>query len=265
MELIGYLIALIAGILLGLIGGGGSIIIVPLLIFIFHIEPLLATTYSLFIVGASSLSGVFSKYKKGLVDFKAAFIFGLPSATAVFFTRKFVIPIIPRTIANINGLVITKQSLLLLIFGTLMILASLSMILGKNKDNGLSNKRPIRPFMVILQGGLEGIITGLVGAGGGFLIIAILVLFSRLSIQIAIGTSLLIIAVKSLIGFSVDVTKYTINWQFLLLITSLTVIGIFVGNKLSNKFSNESLKKVFGWFVLAMGIYIIIRELVWGR
>jgi uncharacterized protein len=261
MEVVGYLIALLAGILLGLIGGGGSIIIVPLLIYVFRVEPLMATVYSLFIVGTTSLFGVLPKYKMGLVDLKAALIFGIPSTIAVFITRRYIIPAIPATIANINGVEITKQSMLLLVFGLLMILASLSMILEKNKKEAvITNNQQYNFFMIIFEGSLEGFITGLVGAGGGFLIIAILVLFSRLPMKRAIGTSLLIIAAKSLIGFSSDVMHYTINWKLLTSITILAISGIFIGNKLSYRISGESLKKGFGWFVLTMGLYIITRE-----
>jgi uncharacterized protein len=107
------------------------------------------------------------------------------------------------------------------------------------------------------------VLTGLVGAGGGFLIIPALVILSKLPMKQAVGTSLLIIAAKSLIGFTGDVSnaEYEIDWSFLMIITAIAIAGIFLGNWLSHKVSSEKLKRGFGWFVLVMGIYIIIKEL----
>ncbi len=261
MEIIGYLASLIIGLSLGLIGGGGSILTVPVLVYLFGIDPVLATAYSLFIVGSTSLVGALPKYKNGEINIKPAIIFGIPSILAVYATRAFIVPAIPSTIINLGSWTLTKPLLMMMIFAVLMVFASVSMI--RSKDNKKQDQGPqvFNYPMILLEGAIVGILTGLVGAGGGFLIIPALVLFSKLPMKQAIGTSLLIIAAKSLVGFTGDLGKQTMDWTLLLSVTALAIVGIFIGNALGKKVSAESLKKGFGWFVLIMGIYIIIKEL----
>jgi uncharacterized membrane protein YfcA len=261
MEIIGYLASIVIGISLGLIGGGGSILTVPVLVYLFGVEPVLATAYSLFIVGSTSLVGAFPKYKHGLVNIKTALIFGAPAIAAVYATRKFLVPAIPDEVLTIGTFVVTKAILLMLLFAVLMVFASYSMIKGNKEEAGEeTGEQKFNYPLILIEGLVVGILTGLVGAGGGFLIIPALVLFSKLPMKQAVGTSLLIIAAKSLIGFLGDVGQRAIDWQLLLIVTALAIIGIFFGSWLSHKISGEKLKKGFGWFVLVMGIYIIIKE-----
>lgn len=263
MEIAGYIASLVIGISLGLIGGGGSILTVPVLVYLFGVEPVLATAYSLFIVGASSLVGVIPKYRQGLVNIKTAIIFGIPSIAAVFATRKFIVPLIPAEVFQIGDFVITKSILMMLLFAVLMVFASVSMIREKNKNNiEESEKQKFNYPVILLEGAVVGVLTGLVGAGGGFLIIPALVLLSKLPMKQAVGTSLLIIAAKSLIGFTGDISNYTMDWRLLGIVTSLAIAGIFMGNQLSKKIDGNKLKNGFGWFVLIMGIYIIAKELL---
>ena len=262
MEIAGYLASLAIGISLGLIGGGGSILTVPVLVYLFGIEPVLATAYSLFIVGFSSLVGAFPKYKQGLVNIKTALIFGIPSILAVFATRKYIVPLIPDEIFSIGNFVITKNILMMVLFAILMVFASVSMIREKDSNGNAANgEQKFNYPLIILEGSVVGLLTGLVGAGGGFLIIPALVLLSKLPMKQAVGTSLLIIAAKSLIGFTGDLSHYNMDWTLLLIVTSLAAAGIFVGDLLHKKIHGEKLKKGFGWFVLVMGIYIIIKEI----
>lgn len=261
MEIIGYLSSLLIGISLGLIGGGGSILTVPVLVYLFRVQPVLATAYSLFIVGSTSLVGAFPKYKQGLISLKTALIFGIPSIAAVFATRKFIVPGIPDVVFTLGGLEVTKSLLMMILFAVLMVFASVSMI--KNKKQDIPDEKTEQKFnypLILAEGAFVGMLTGLVGAGGGFLIIPALVLFSRLPMKQAVGTSLLIIAAKSLIGFTGDLSNYEMDWQFLLLVTAIAVAGIFLGNWLSLKIDSAKLKKGFGWFVLVMGVYIIVKE-----
>ena len=261
MEIIGYIASVIIGISLGLIGGGGSILTVPVLVYLFGVEPVIATAYSLFIVGTTSLVGVFPKYKHGLVNLKTAIIFGIPAITAVFITRKFLVPLIPQHIFTVGSFEITKPVLIMVLFAILMVAASYSMIKNGIKQVEETHEQHFNYPMILLEGAVVGILTGLVGAGGGFLIIPALVLFSKLPMKMAVGTSLLIIAAKSLIGFTGDLTHYKMDWQLLIIVTIAAVIGIFIGNAINKKIPGERLKKWFGWFVLAMGIYIIVKEL----
>lgn len=265
MEAIGYLFSVIIGISLGLIGGGGSILTVPVLVYLLDVEPVTATAYSLFIVGTSSLIGAWPKYKQSLVDIRTAIVFGIPSILAVFATRKFIVAAIPDELFHVGGFAVTKPILMMVLFALLMIAASFSMIRDK-KDNcekqvfGQKFNYPL----IMAEGSVVGVLTGLVGAGGGFLIIPALVILGGLPMKMAVGTSLLIIAAKSLIGFTGDLSSHSVNvnWSFLLIVTALAVIGIFAGNRLSKKVDGDKLKKGFGWFVLVMGVYIIINELV---
>jgi len=262
LHIAGYIASLIIGISLGLIGGGGSILTVPVLVYLFGVNPVLATSYSLFIVGTTSLVGVIPKHRQGLVHLKTAVIFGIPSIAAVYATRKFLVPLIPEEVFRLGSFTVTKPILLMVLFAILMVFASVSMI--REKSNGIERITGEQRFnypLILLEGTLVGLLTGLVGAGGGFLIIPALVLLSKLPMKKAVGTSLLIIALKSLIGFTGDLGHYDINWELLLVVTGLAITGIFAGNALSKKMHGDSLKKGFGWFVLVMGIYIITKEL----
>ena len=261
MEILGYIASVVIGISLGLIGGGGSILTVPVLVYLLGVEPVLATAYSLFIVGATSLVGVFPKYKHGLVNLKTALIFGIPSIAAVFIARKFLVPLIPQHILTVGNFEVTKPILIMVLFALLMVFASYSMITHKTKEEDEPEKQQFNYPMIILEGTVVGMLTGFVGAGGGFLIIPALVLFSKLPMKMAIGTSLLIIAAKSLIGFTGDLSHYTMDWKLLLIVTTAAIMGLFIGNAINKKIAGEKLKKWFGWFVLIMGIYIIIIEI----
>lgn len=262
IEIFGFSASVLIGVSLGLIGGGGSILTLPVLVYLLGFSPVLSTAYSLFIVGTTSLVGSVNYMKKGLVSYKAALIFALPSFIAVFLTRKYLVPAIPESLFIIAGFEITKNIAIMLFFAIIMLAASYSMIIDKqkNEDSAASQLKFNYPLIAI-EGAVVGILTGLVGAGGGFLIIPALVLLARLPMKMAVGTSLLIIAAKSLIGFAGDLSNISIDWTFLLEFTALSVVGIFLGTYISKFIAGEKLKKSFGWFVLIMGIYIIIKEI----
>ena len=261
MEIIGYLASLVIGISLGLIGGGGSILTVPVLVYLFGVEPILATAYSLFIVGSTSLVGLL-KYKQGLVNLKTAIIFGAPSILAVFATRKYIIPLIPNEVFTIGSFganqVDTDDGLICHPDGIRFHL--------HDTDTEKAGRKWERRTEIQLSADPAGrcncwCIDWSCGCCGGFLIIPALVLLSKLPMKQAVGTSLLIIAAKSLIGFTGDLSHTAMDWKLLLIVTALAIAGIFIGDRLSKKIDGDSLKKGFGWFVLVMGIYIIVQQL----
>jgi uncharacterized protein len=259
MEITGYSASILIGISLGLIGGGGSILTVPVLVYLFNVDTVLATTYSLFVVGSTSLVGSFSYFKKGLIAVKTAIFFGLPSIIAVWLTRHYLLPHIPEHIMNVGSFALTKSILLMLFFAVLMVFASYSMI-KKDTQEQSASQQPSNNIWVIAQGIMVGIVTGLIGAGGGFLIIPALVSLLKLPMKTAIGTSLIIIAVNSLTGFGFSLGQSQIDWSFLLTVTLIAIAGIFIGSYLSTKIDGKKLKPAFGWFVLLMGIYILLKE-----
>jgi len=262
MEIIGYISAILIGISLGLVGSGGSILTVPVLVYLMSVDPLLATTSSLFIVGFTSLIGGIRAYSKKQLDYRAVTEFGFPSVLSIFITRHNLLPAIPDTIFTTGGFTVTKNMLLMLIFAVLMLLASWSMIRSRENIKLVKAKEGgARVFPLMIFGLLIGVVTGLLGAGGGFLIIPTLVLFLGLDMKTAVGTSLLIIAINSLFGFLFSLNHFSFNWMLLLSFTLLSAGGLFIGSHFSDKISPASLKKGFGWFILIMGIFVIVREL----
>jgi uncharacterized protein len=261
MEYIGYISSILIGVALGLIGGGGSILTVPVLVYLLGVDAVAATSYSLFIVGATSAVGSIQYFNKGLVNIKTAIVFGIPSIIAVFMTRAFIVPAIPKEVFTLGAFTVTKSILMMVLFAILMIAASYSMI----KKSVINDKEIVEQKfnypLILIEGLIVGVLTGLVGAGGGFLIIPALVILSKLPMKEAVGTSLVIIAAKSLIGFFGESAETVINWNIILTVTGFAVVGIFIGTALSKKIDGAKLKPAFGWFVLMMGIYIIVSEL----
>lgn len=263
MEILGFIGAVIMGLSLGLIGGGGSILTVPILVYLFNVDPVLSTAYSLFIVGFTSLIGGFNHMRIGNVKWDMVLLFGLPAIASVYFTRAVIVPAIPDIIAQNDLFTLSKSAAMLLLFAVLMIASSIGMIKSKKSESTTSSISGKKRIALILGEGIfVGAITGLVGAGGGFLIIPALVLLAKLPMKKAVGTSLVIIAAKSLLGFTGDMQGDTaIDWDFLLLFSAIAVAGIVIGTLLTKRISGSKLKPVFGWFVLIMGIYVLSAEL----
>lgn len=261
MDYIGYFFSILIGVSLGLIGGGGSILTVPVLVYIFSMDAAAATVYSLFIVGLTSAVGSVNYFKRGLIDLQTAMLFGIPSVAGVFLARLLIVPSIPEHVFSIGHFAVTKHIFLMMLFALLMVAASFSMITKQSTVAAGDNKTGCKNYVLtIIQGMGTGIVTGLVGAGGGFMIIPALVFVLKIPMKEAIGTSLLIIAFNSLLGFAGSATHINIHWAFLLTIAAFAVCGIFIGNMLSKKIDGAKLKPAFGWFVLIMGIYIILKE-----
>ncbi|MEQ8909497.1 MAG: sulfite exporter TauE/SafE family protein [Vicingaceae bacterium] len=260
LSLLGYLGAIVIGIVLGLIGGGGSILTVPIFVYLLGIEPVMATAYSLFVVGSTALVGTLRNLPKKQVDVRTGVVFAIPALVAVYVTRKFLVPAIPEKLFELAGFTVTKDLGIMVFFALIMLLAAFSMIRNKRKVVQEESKVTFNYPLILVEGALVGLLTGIVGAGGGFLIIPALVLLAKLPMKKAVATSLMIIAVKSLIGFIGDVENLNIEWNFLLIFTALSIGGIFIGIYLNKFIDGKKLKSAFGWFVLLMGIYIIYKE-----
>jgi hypothetical protein len=260
-QILGYIGALIVGVVLGLIGGGGSILTVPILVYLIGLNPVTATAYSLFVVGTTSLFGAFQNYKNKMVDLRTALVFSIPAFIAVYLTRRYLVPAIPDSLFTIFDFEVTKNIFIMIFFAIIMLLASISMINTKKKVNSLEQEIKYNLPLIILEGVVVGILTGIVGAGGGFLIIPALVLLAKLPMKLAVGTSLVIISAKSLIGFLGDIQNLIIDWPFLIIFTLLSIIGILIGVYATKFISSTKLKKGFGWFTLLMALYILYREL----
>ncbi len=258
MEFFGYLASILIGLILGLLGGGGSILSIPILVYLFHLEPVQASAYSLFIVGITSLAGAIPKYREHLVNLRTGILFGIPSIISIFCTRRWIVPAIPEIIFISGDFIFTKRLLLLGLFAVLMVLAAIPMMRGKKSPTSTNQK--FRTFLVIVEGALIGFLTGLVGAGGGFLIIPALVFLTGLPFKTAVGTSLFIISINSLLGFAGDLMNYSMDWPFLLSVSALAIVGIIIGNRLSHHIAGNNLKRAFGWITLGMGCYILFRE-----
>jgi uncharacterized membrane protein YfcA len=261
LEVLGYFGALLVGIILGITGGGGSILTVPTLVYILNYNPIIATAYSLFIVGTSSGIGTIQNFKKGLVVPKKAFQLAVPSLIGVYLTRKFIVPNIPDVVFYFGSLKLSKDTFLMILFAVVMFIAAYSM-LKNNKKNELIERTTKTITVVIIQLFFVGVLIGLIGAGGGFLIIPALLNFAQLPMKKAIGTSLLIIAINSLIGFIGDLQNTIIDWTFLLTFTTISVAGIFIGLYIQKFINEKMLKKLFGVFVLIMAIFILYKELL---
>lgn len=262
-QIFGYAAAVLMGGVLGLIGGGGSILTVPILVYLFKVPPVLATAYSLFIVGLTSIFGMASYIKARLVNFKVGIVFSIPAMIGVFSARKFIVPAIPAHLFDLGSMAISKDMAIMALFAIMMVMASISMIKPQKESKASSHGQISelqKALMVSLEGLVVGILTGLVGAGGGFLVIPVLVIFAGLDMKEAVATSLLVISIKSLIGFLGDLGgDRALDWFFLGGFSFFTVAGALLGAWASKFIPSEKLKPVFGWFVLVMGAFILLN------
>ncbi len=259
--------ALLIGFNIGLLGGGGSILAVPVFVYFMQIDPHTATSYSLFVVGVSSILATLQNLNKGLIHYKVGFVFAIPLFMVIFCVRKFLLPTIPQILYKGDNFTIDLSTALMVLFALVMLATSISMIIGR-KEKPITQEKEKKHrknyLLLVLQGMAVGLITGLVGAGGGFLIIPALVILARLPMKNAIATSLLIISFNSLIGFSGDIGTVQIDWTLLLIFSSIALVGVWTGLFVNTKIANKNLRKIFGYFVLVMGILILVKEMFLG-
>ena len=256
----GFLCAVIMGFTLGLLGGGGSILSVPIFIYVYSYSPIEATSLSLFVVSLTAFIGFLRHLKAGNVEVKQGLLFAIPSLISVFAVRYFIIPALPDVILNLQGFSLTKDLLVLLSFAGVMLYAGFKMIKGR-KEIKLENTKDVSVLNFILKGSFIGAVTGFVGAGGGFLIVPTLHLMFKMPIRVAMGTSLMVIALNSSIGFiSSSRLLSTIPWSFLLGFSVFSVFGLFIGIFMNSRTDPKKLKKIFGVFVILMAVFIIFKR-----
>lgn len=262
MEIVtAYAGSFVIGLILGLMGGGGSILTVPLLVYVMGVNPVLATAYSLFIVGTTSACGSVQNYLKDKIAIKTGLIIAIPSFIGVYITRRYILPALPEVIFTTGKFHLDKDTFIMILFAIIMLMASISMLTRKIKATEDEPKK--LNYLYVLPGvGIIGLFMGLVGAGGGFLIIPMLVFFGGLSMKRAVGTSLFIIAINSLTGFVGDLQTINIDWEFLLSFTVISVFGIFAGTYLHRFVNEKQLKRGFGWFILLMAAFILSKEII---
>ena len=260
-EIIAYLGAFFIGITLALVGGGGSVLTVPIMVYLMHINPITSTAYSLFVVGTTAALGTGLNLKKGLIEYKMALFFALPAFVSIYLSRTIVIPALPDYFFAIGDFIFTKEIAIMILFSLVMFLAGYSMVFKPTSLQPNLVKHNYNYPLILISGFFIGLFTGLVGAGGGFIIIPALVLLVKLPMKRAVATSLFIVTFKSLIGFSGDIGITVINWYFLICFSAVSCLGMLVGNYLSNFIAAEVLKKIFGTLMLVMSIAIVLKEI----
>jgi uncharacterized membrane protein YfcA len=262
LEIIGYIGALIMGLVLGLTGSGGAILTVPILVYLFSVDAVLATTYSLGIVGITSIVGSINQAKHDNISWKIAATFGFASVLGVFVARRFLLPLMPDVLFSIGNFTLQKGIALLLLFAVLMLMGAYSM-LKKKEPQIVPILEEIHPILLISKGLGIGLLTGFVGASGGFLIIPTLIFGAGLSMKKAVGTSTFIVMLNCLLGFVISLPNTeSLDWRFMSIFVSIAMIGIVTGIEYATKISNEKLKYGFGWFIVLMGTFIIGKELI---
>jgi uncharacterized protein len=263
VMLVGYAATVLMGMTLGVLGGGGSILTVPIFVYLLSVAPEQATLYSLFIVGATALVGAFLAWRRGVVNLQTAALFALPSVASVYVTRQFFVPSLPDPIITMGTMRISKALAIMLLFASLMLLAARAMLRNNLNSSNDRRKSTHGNLALLGQGLLVGCITGMVGAGGGFLIVPALTSVVGLSMSNAVGTSLLIIAANSLSGFAIGVVHVDGNlpWLLLLEMLVLALLGLAIGQRVAKKLPDRTLKRVFAGLVLCMGTFILVDQI----
>ncbi|MDR7165879.1 putative membrane protein YfcA [Pseudarthrobacter oxydans] len=242
-------LSVVIGLSLGVLGGGGSILTVPILVYVAGFEAKEAIAASLFVVGVTSAVSVISHARGGRVMWRTGLIFGAAGMAGAF-------------VGGLLGGHIPGQ-ILLIAFAIMMVATSVAMLRGRKKtnDDGAAPVKHELPLgRVLLDGAVVGLVTGLVGAGGGFLVVPALALLGGLPMSVAVGTSLVVIAMKSFAGLAGYLTTVQLDWGLTLSVTAAAIIGSLIGSKLAGRIPEAALRKAFGWFVLAMGTFVLTQQ-----
>ncbi|WP_413533324.1 sulfite exporter TauE/SafE family protein [Empedobacter brevis] len=262
IEFFGFVGAFFIGLIMGVLGGGGSILAVPILAYIFHFDEKIATAYSLCIVGSTGLIGGIKQATQNMVDWKIVSQFGFPAVIGITLVRAFLIPALPSDLFAIGDFIVTRRMAMFGLFAILMVFAAISMLKGKKEVEIVQKNEKLNPVLFI-QGFLIGGLTGMVGAGGGFLIVPALMMVAKLEMKKASATSLVIIAINSLVGFFIgDALHIKIDWSFLSVFIGISMVGILVGTYINKFLPVQFLKRTFAIFIILMAIFMFIEEFI---
>lgn len=262
LHAIGFLGALITGLLLGLVGGGGSLLAVPILTVLFSVGPETATQDALLVVGLTSSIGVADHLRQRTIHWPSVARFGLPSLLTVWLTRHWLLPLLPTVLVDTSFLTLTKTRLISLGFVLVMVVAAVGMLRPTTPSpTSIPTDRNTFVWKLSAQGVAVGLLTGLVGTGGGFLIVPGLVILAGLPLTVAVGTSLLLVCLNSLVGF-ISTSGYgpPSDYSLLLLFSALSVGGVLLGNRLARYVPTDRLRPAFGYFMLLVSIGMLIHE-----
>lgn len=248
-------LGLLMGIIMGLLGGGGSVLSVPIFLYVFKFPAIEATAYSLLVVGLSASFASIRNYRQGHIDFRNGLVFAIPSTLLVMLTRGFILPALPDQLLGVS-----KNDLLIYSFIIFLLFSGAKMFLDKSKPDP---NMKYSLWSVSLKGALVGLATGFVGAGGGFLIVPALSLLLKFPMSKAIGTSLFIISINSILGFFSSVSSLSsFDWRSLVPFFLLSLLGVFLGQNIGKKVDNKGLKKGFAYFILLMALIMLIVQIV---
>ena len=259
MDIVLYAVGLLIGVSLGLIGAGGAIVAVPAFVYLGDTPPPIASGYALFVVAIVTAVGAVQYVRSGLVDWRSVFAFGVTTLVSIALIRKFIMPGLPESVTLLNTMVQT-DTVLMLAFASVLMMAGIGMLRKKNPAN---TDEPTHIGRLTMFGIIIGIVSGFLGVGGGFLMTPAMVLWGGLDMKKAVGTSLVLISANGLVGVAADLsTNVEYNWPFLLTFTALATVGIIIGTILSKRIDGQRLKAGFGYFVLVLGVVVLVRELV---
>ncbi|MDF2478610.1 MAG: hypothetical protein K0S24_4093 [Sphingobacterium sp.] len=263
LFIIGFLLAILVGLSMGLMGSGGSILTLPIFVYLFHIEPQYALDYSLFSIGVLALIGSVEPVTKGKVDLKTTAIFLIPSLVSVYLTKRHLLTAIPAQF-HIAELSISRNHVIMLLFSFVILVSALAMIRRRKQLEVSAVMLHISQVLKIITAGLlVGIMTGLVGAGGGFIIVPSLVLLLGIPLKQAIATSLFIIGLNASFGLGANYQLLNhMNWPILLIFTLITLIGLQIGSKWKDRLEVVRLQGLFGYFLMSIGILILTFEVI---
>lgn len=260
LYILGVFLFFLIGMTLSLLGSGGEILTIPVLVYVFGINPYWATSYSLFIMGIANWAATIDNIKKKHIFYKIGLYFAIPGLIVTFLIRRFILPIIPDIVFESEMISISKGSAIMLVFSLLIFFTAVKTLKGKavNENSSID----FSPVKSMLQGGGIGLVTGFAGAGGGFLIVPALFFGSKLPMRKAIATSLFIISITTSLGFLGDFNPSVhMDWPFLIYCTIASLAGVLIANTVKDKFTNKGLKLFFGYLILGLGIFVLFTEI----